>query len=195
MKRIFFAAALLFGIALPIAHAEELDYSALSLPELTQMAEAGDVRAQTDLGFMYAEGQGVPQDFQEAANWFRKAADKGYVVAQFSLGSMYDNGEGVRQDLRQALNWYQKAAEQGFPPAQFNLGLMYENGDGVRQDIVLAYAFFSLAAAGDENDAIVARGIVIERMTPAQIKEGDVIVSQWQIGKPLPTSSKTGRSR
>ncbi|MCL2022440.1 MAG: sel1 repeat family protein [Betaproteobacteria bacterium] len=195
MKRVFSTLALLLCLSVmsPVAHADDPNYRSMSLPELTQRAEEGDAEAQTNLGFMYAEGQSVPQDFQEAARWWRKAADKGHVAAQFSLGSMYDNGEGVGQDLRQAVHWYHKAAGQGFAPALFNLGNMYENGEGVPQDIVLAYAFLSLAAAGGNNDAVVARDIVAERMSSAQIEEGKAIVSQWRIGKSLPTNSKTGR--
>jgi hypothetical protein len=38
-------------------------------------AEAGDAKAQKHLGFMYANGQGVPKSNAEAANWYRKAAE------------------------------------------------------------------------------------------------------------------------
>ena len=33
--------------------------------------------AQNHLGFMYYTGEGVAQDYQEAAKWFRKAAEQG----------------------------------------------------------------------------------------------------------------------
>ncbi|MCL2022281.1 MAG: hypothetical protein FWG81_09450 [Betaproteobacteria bacterium] len=65
MKCLFTVIALL--LLLPVAHAEEVDYNALSLPELTQMAEAGDAEAQYSLEAMYAMGRGVPQDYQQAA--------------------------------------------------------------------------------------------------------------------------------
>jgi TPR repeat protein len=38
-----------------------------------------------NLGVMYANGDGVPQDFAEAAKWFRKAADQGDTEAQSNL--------------------------------------------------------------------------------------------------------------
>ena len=41
---------------------------------------------QLNLGLMYHGGQGVPQDSQEAAKWFHKAAEQGAAKAQFSLG-------------------------------------------------------------------------------------------------------------
>jgi TPR repeat protein len=62
---------------------------------------------------LYAEGQGVKQDFAEAANWYRKAADQEYAGAQNELGSLYENGQGVPQDYTEAANWYRKAAGHG----------------------------------------------------------------------------------
>jgi uncharacterized protein len=48
-----------------------------------------------DLGAMYANGQGVPQDYAEAVSWFRKAADQGVAAGQYNLGVMYRDGQGV----------------------------------------------------------------------------------------------------
>ena len=39
-----------------------------------QLAEQGHQWAQRRLGSMYAEGKGVPQDYQEALKWYRLAA-------------------------------------------------------------------------------------------------------------------------
>ena len=59
---------------------------------------------------MYANGQGVPQDFTDAAQWFRKAAERGDVVAQEKLGFAYLLGEGVPQDYLEAHKWLNLAA-------------------------------------------------------------------------------------
>ena len=40
----------------------------------------------------------MPQDYAQAAAWYRKAADQGYAGAQYNLGVMYANGQGVPQD-------------------------------------------------------------------------------------------------
>jgi hypothetical protein len=63
------------------------DY-ATALKKWRPPAEAGDATAQYNLGVMYAEGQGVPQDDEEAAKWFRKAAEQGDADAQCTLGKM-----------------------------------------------------------------------------------------------------------
>ena len=86
--------------------------------------------AQYNLGFMYANGQGVPEDYVEAVKWYRKAADQGDASAQYNLGRMVASGQGVRQDYVEAVKWYRKAADQGDASACFNLGLMYSNGQG-----------------------------------------------------------------
>ena len=48
---------------------------------LRVMANAGDADAQTELALMYANGEGVPQDYGQAVAWTRKALEQGYAVA------------------------------------------------------------------------------------------------------------------
>ena len=45
--------------------------------EVKKKAEQGDADSQYILGFMYNNGQGVPQDHAEAVKWFRLAAEQG----------------------------------------------------------------------------------------------------------------------
>ncbi|MGA2086912.1 MAG: tetratricopeptide repeat protein [Terracidiphilus sp.] len=73
-------------------------------------AEQGDANAQFNLGASYDLGQGVPQDFAQAAFWYRKAAEQGNPNAQINLGAMYDYGQGVPQDYTEALFWLDVAA-------------------------------------------------------------------------------------
>ena len=65
-------------------------------------ADQGDANAQTNLGYLYANGQGVAQDFAQAMTWYRKAADQGNAIAQNNIGDLYANGQGVAQDFAQA---------------------------------------------------------------------------------------------
>ncbi len=78
---------------------------------------------------MYDKGEGVPQDYAKAMQWYQKAANQGDADAQFNLGVMYYEGEGAPQDYAKALQWYQKAANQGDAQAQYNLGFMYYKGE------------------------------------------------------------------
>ena len=117
------------------------------IDQLRQAAEQGDAEAQNKMGFMYANGERVPEDAREAVKWYRKAAAQGYAKAQFNLGVMYGKGEGVAEDDREAVKWYRKAAEQGYASAQFNLGNMYLRGEGVAEDDREAVKWYRKAAA------------------------------------------------
>ena len=78
------------------------------------------VGAQHNLGVMYDNGVGVPEDDAIAVRWFRKAAEKGYLKSQSNLGLMYANGEGVPRDDVQAYLWFEVAARRGNPVATRN---------------------------------------------------------------------------
>ena len=100
---------------------------------------------------MYYDGKGVPQDYAEAATWFRQAADQGDAGAQSALGHMYYDGEGVPQDYAEATMWFRQAADQDYAGAQSFLGLMYYDGKGVPQDYAEAATWCRRAA--DQGDA------------------------------------------
>jgi Sel1 repeat len=75
------------------------------LGENIRKAEAGDPRAQHMLGFTYERGNGVPQNYAEAAKWYQKAAEQDYSTAQLNLGNLLAEGRGVEQDLTEAYKW------------------------------------------------------------------------------------------
>ena len=107
--------------------------------------------AQSNLGVMYANGQGVPQDYAEAVKWYRKAAEQGDAAAQYNLGLMYANGQGVPQDYVQAYKWISIAAAH--LPAS----------DSKR-----------LTLAAEKRSELEAR------MTSAQIAEAQRFASAWK---------------
>jgi len=114
-------------------------------------AEAGLVEAQTQLGLMYAAGQGVKQDYDQALSWTRKAAEAGHPRAQTNLGILYMTGFGIPRDFEESVKWLTKGAEQGDPKAQLQLGLMHETGIGVKRDYGRAAYWYEKAAASDEE--------------------------------------------
>ena len=71
-----------------------------------------------NLGLLYQEGYGVEQDWQQAAELFRQAAEQGDDAAQFNLGLSYAQGEGVPQDYDEAAKWWKRAAKQDNKDAQ-----------------------------------------------------------------------------
>src|SRR5262249_23515822 len=75
------------------------------------LAEQGDARAQNNLGVLYENGKGVPQDINEAVKWYRLAAEQGYAGSQNNLGLIYAIGRGgVARDPLHAYMWFSLAA-------------------------------------------------------------------------------------
>ena len=72
---VFLAAILGLFLCTPVFSDEKFE-------ELAEKAKAGDVEAQSDLGVMYAKGEGVPKDNVEAVEWVRKAAEQGLENAK-----------------------------------------------------------------------------------------------------------------
>jgi TPR repeat protein len=151
------------------------------------LAEQGDAFAQYNLALIYSKGQGVPQDYAEAAKWYRKAAEQGDADAQYNLALFYYNGQGVPQDYAEAAKWYRRAAEQGNTKAQLNLGFMYGTGQGVPQDHVLAHMWYNIAASRfsvlekeARENAVKNKDIAASRMTPAQIAEAQRLAREWK---------------
>ena len=124
--------------------------------EFRKLAEQGNTKAQSHLGYMYYVGEGVPQSFEEAVKWYGKAAVQGDRDAQYNYAVAYAFGEGARQDYKEAAIWYRRAAEQGHPIAQYSLGISYTYGEGVPQDEKLAAEWFIKSAeAGYENAQVM----------------------------------------
>jgi TPR repeat protein len=137
-----------------------------AMNELHPLAEQGLAPAQFYLGLMYENGQGVPQDYQEAAQWYLKAAKQGHDRAQNNLGKLHEEGLGVEQDHIIAVQWYRKAAEQGLSVAQFNLAEMYVGGRGIEPNTDQAQAWYRKAAAQGHKKAMAALRQFPEPSTP-----------------------------
>jgi hypothetical protein len=117
-------------------------------------AEAGDVRAQLQIGWHYENGAGVPQDYATAAAWYRRAAEQGNATAAANLGLLYERGEGVPEDWGEAARWYRRAAEQNDIAGLSRLSRAYRFGIGVPQSRREAIAWAQRAAAlGDQQSA------------------------------------------
>jgi TPR repeat protein len=154
------------------------DYTT-ALREWRPLAELGIAPAQLNLGLLYANGQGVPQDYVQARQWYEKAAIQGDALAQLNLGDIYGNGKGVPEDYQLALYWFRLSAHQGNAMAQTKIGLMYERGNGVPQDVVLAQKWYILGAANGDKLGAEHRDALAKRMTPAQIFQAQQRVLEW----------------
>ena len=154
-----------------------IDISAEDLQTLHTQAAQGYARAQRVLGSLYVSGNGVPQDYAQARQWFEKAAVQGDGIAQSNLGVLYDNGWGVPQDYTKARQWYEKAAVQGDGIAQSNLGGLYTQGRGVPQDYTKARQWYEQAAAQGYVRAQIPLGMLY--VVGLGVPQNDVRAYMW----------------
>jgi TPR repeat protein len=106
----------------------------------------------SNLGFMYAQGKGVPKDPAKAAASFRRAADSGFAVAKVNLGLCCLNGWGVEKDEVAAFMLFKEAADLGNGAGAACVGQMLRDGIAVGLDPVQAVKY--LRDAAEEGDAI-----------------------------------------
>jgi uncharacterized protein len=83
-------------------------------------AEEGHIPAQIDYATMLYLGEGVAQDREAAAIWYRRAAEAGNPVAQNRLAKLLAVGEGLDKDPRQAAMWRALARRQGLTDPQLD---------------------------------------------------------------------------
>lgn len=119
--------------------------------KIKEAAEAGDVKAQTALGLLYAlGGHGVRKSYKDAAKWWEQAASHGDARAEHFLGVLYLNGKGEPRDVDQAIKLLRQSAAQGDGAAMAVLGELYLFGDGVDKNLKTAIEWFQKAVqAGD----------------------------------------------
>jgi TPR repeat protein len=188
---------LLFGLALLSALAQvSAAQTTVVDPALLAKASGGDVAAEVAVGDAFAAGKGAARepgqlaaDYQQAAAWYRKAADQANAAAQIHLAELYRDGRGVARDMAQALDWYRKAAEQGDAGAQGTLGMLYSVGMGVDRDDVEAYYWLCLASAvkgPNQAKYLANRQSVGEHITTGEQAAVAGRVAAWQAAHPHP---------
>jgi TPR repeat protein len=130
---------------------------------------------------------GLAQDYGQAFEWSRKAADQGIALAQFSVARLYLEGNGVAQSYPQALEWTLKAANQGLAEAQFTAAILYAEGPaGVPKDGEQAYMWADLAvqrfSRQEEDRRIVAakdRDLMGAQLTGDQLHRAKEMEANW----------------
>lgn len=134
-------------------------------------AEKNDAMSEFEIGELYYNGQGVPQDYQETMKWFQKAAALDSPIAEFDIGILYEKGEGTSKNHNEALKWFKRAAMHGLAPAEYEVGDSYEKGEDVTQDYKKAMKWYLKAAVQGRVHKIRLGGFtktdgVFKRITP-----------------------------
>lgn len=121
----------------------------LALPR----AQLGDPAAQTLLAELFAAGLGVPRNMDDAAFWYKQAAESGDASAQFKYGLMLLEGRYVKADRAEAEALMKKAADAGNAFAQFNHAQILVSEKPGDAGIFEALPYFEKAAEQGVADA------------------------------------------
>lgn len=114
-----FSLVFLFVIETNLLAAPQDDYSAgrkaylagdvvSAMTPLKRAADAGYAPAQSLYGYILDKAEYN----EEAAQYFRRAADQGDADGQYGLGILYASGEGVATDPAAARDWLERAGNQ-----------------------------------------------------------------------------------
>jgi len=141
-----------------------------TVPELVELANAGNGRAAFELGERYRQGRGAIKDGQEAFKWYVKAGETKDVEVSYGLGVMFDAWDSEFSNRYRVFSSLEAAALCGHQRAQLKLAelnlrntLAEFNLRNTREDpkdsqrfgnVVDAYAWLNICAAwGDGASA------------------------------------------
>ncbi len=158
--------------------------------EITTAANTNyeDPDVQFGMGLKFASDGGA-QDFVQAAEWYRKAADQSHALAQFNLAMMYANGQGFSRNEAESVIWLGKAARQGDAGAQFYLGKSCHRAsfrsvpEQATESRIEAYKWLHLAAAQGYRGSVSACTPVILGMTHADVAIAERRVAAFVVEK------------
>ena len=103
-----------------------------------------------NLGILYEDGNGVPQDYGDALLYYTIAADYDSPFGHMNAGDLYRDGRGVSVDAERAIDAYEASAELGYGPAYERIGDLYRDGKIVPQNTSEAiYAYSSAHDLGE----------------------------------------------
>ena len=142
------------------------------------LAERGYAEAQYNIGWLYANGNGLAVDIGQALDWWMKAAAQGHADAQFAVGLAYTTGDGIKADLDEAVKWYLAAARQGHQDAREIL--LRLNGDPTmnlfeKHPELVHESWFGWAAVINNDRINVRAGPGTEHEIVAQMEKGSTV--------------------
>jgi len=147
--------------------------------------ESVDFFAQKELADMYDQGDGIPQNKQKAAEWYKKSWDHGNSTALIKLAQMNFEGDGIPIDLNQALIYAKRGLTAGFTQTEASelLADIYIK----QENYLMAYMWLNMITAsyhnfeppimhidGTENyqeKRIKQKDLIAKRLLPEQITQ------------------------
>lgn len=151
---------------------QTLEEATDSIKAILISAKEGNAVAQNEVGGWYYRGRHVKQDYNEAAQWWAKAAKQGNIQAIGNLGLCYQTGHGTAVDSLKAVLLYQKSikagnkslfeqhikfAKKGNLFSNMLVASCYQNGIGVAKNPEEAIPF--LKAAANQHSVVAQRDL------------------------------------
>lgn len=139
--------------------------------------ELGYPESQFSLAQSYERGFDVPVDLEEAAQFYKMAADSGLADAQHALCRLFWTGQGVPQDASRSYDWCLAAAEQGHAGAANQLGFLYASGIYVDKNDEEAVVWFRMGA--DAGDTTSQKNLAVMYSQGRVIPDGSTEAVRW----------------
>ncbi len=107
------------------------------------------------------------ENFLEAINYFKRAAELGNAEAQFMMGWMHYKGYEkickVDGNVLDAVSWFRKAAEQGNAAALYYLGCCYHDSIGVEENLKKAISYWTMSAEQNYEPAQIELDYIAQK--------------------------------
>ncbi len=129
----------------------------LALDLYQQAAAAGNASANSILGSLYLNGNGVAADPTQARAFLLRAIELGDVGAKRKLGEALVKGEGLRQDVAAGMMILRASSDKD-PFSKLSLSSLYMNGRYVKQDLAQARGLAFEAAHDKQPSGLLALG-------------------------------------
>lgn len=151
-------------------------------------AQAGpQPSAQWILGTLTIEGRGTRKDINFGLEQLWQAAKANYVPAFRQLGLIYSrgielgrytHGQDLRPDPAKAFQYFLRAGQRGDRIAQAQLAAAHKSGLGVPVNKVKAYAWYSVLAAGGDEEGRQQIQKLQTKLTPSQLAKAQAMSRQ-----------------
>ena len=131
---------------------------------LINKAGQGHATSQYLLGDAYYYGiYGFAEDEDEAAKWFRLAAEQGQDDAMFALGNHLLRPGNDNDGVSDAVRWLEEAVEAQNYAAAYRLSTLYLDAERDEFDAKLGLKYLRLAARNDDTEAQTMLGSLYQQ--------------------------------
>jgi uncharacterized protein len=105
----------------------------------------------TAYGRLFETGGGrIAKDEEQAADWYKRAADRDFPPALHYLANMYRDGRGVAKNTPRAMQLYDRARTRGMASSAYNLAWVLDVADGVARNSKQSAQYFIEALASHQ---------------------------------------------